>query len=82
MATAQVIGLPEAQEATELTVEDVRDAHDAWLRGERLNREVRVRATWPGFTCVLYENGNPVAVERGTTWDTAVEHALQEVGAL
>jgi hypothetical protein len=64
------------------TIEDIRDAHDAWLRHHRLDREARVRPTALGFVCALYESGKRVALARGTSWDSAVEHALEEVGAL
>lgn len=82
MGAAEQLPEVEFAEQPERSLEDIRDAHDAWLRGERLNREVRVRATALGFTCTLYESGNPVALARGTTWDSAVEHALDEIGAL
>jgi hypothetical protein len=41
----------QVEPGVERSLEDNRDAHDAWLRGERLNREVRVRASALGFIC-------------------------------
>jgi len=67
---------------SERSIEDIRDALDAWLRAENVAREARVRPVALGYVCTLYESAHAVAVERGTTSDLAIEHGLEKVGAL
>lgn len=60
------------------THESVSDALDLWMAGDP-TREVKVRKTILGNTCVLSERGASVGVGRGAGCIDAIANALMEL---